>query len=149
MKIAKIAVPEINACIPSPCGPNSECHEIENRAACSCLTGFFGAPPKCRPECLIHQDCPSNRACINQHCEDPCLGACGFNAQCSVLNHRPICTCLENHEGDPYAGCSLRPSKYNFFNFIQNIHYNGLNILAIRIIVEISIIEKFITKFLE
>lgn len=75
---------------------------------------MFGAPPNCRPECVIHQDCPSNRACIAQRCEDPCVGACGFNAVCTSQNHRPICSCIEGHEGDPYAGCSMRASKYKF-----------------------------------
>lgn len=113
---------DINACIPSPCGPNSECREVENRAACSCLPGMFGAPPSCRPECVIHQDCPSNRACIAQRCEDPCVGACGFNAVCTSQNHRPICSCIEGHEGDPYAGCSMRASKYRFvFNYSSSI----------------------------
>lgn len=73
---------------------------------------MFGAPPNCRPECVIHQDCPSNRACIRQRCEDPCIGACGFNAICSAQNHKPICACIDGHEGDPYAGCNLRQSEY-------------------------------------
>lgn len=77
---------------------------------------MFGAPPNCRPECVIHQDCPSNRACIAQRCEDPCAGSCGFNALCSTLNHKPICSCIEGYEGDPYAGCSMRASKYQLKN---------------------------------
>lgn len=75
---------------------------------------MFGAPPNCRPECVIHQDCPSNRACIRQRCEDPCAGACGFNALCTAQNHKPVCSCLEGYEGDPYAGCNTPQSEYLF-----------------------------------
>lgn len=73
---------------------------------------MFGAPPNCRPECVIHQDCPSNRACIRNRCEDPCVGSCGFNAICSTQNHKPVCSCLDGYEGDPYAGCNMRQSEY-------------------------------------
>lgn len=105
----------VNPCIPSPCGANSECRLLNERAVCSCTTGMFGAPPNCRPECSIHQDCPSNRACLNQKCKDPCIGTCGFNARCTTQNHQPSCTCMEDHEGDPYAGCNQRQGKSHFY----------------------------------
>ena len=85
---------------------------------------MFGAPPNCRPECVIHQDCPPNRACIRQRCEDPCIGACGFNAVCSAQNHRPTCSCIEGHEGDPYAGCNLRQSEYRAFFFFASKNFS-------------------------
>lgn len=88
-----------NPCQPSPCGPNSECREHDNRAVCSCANGMLGAPPNCRPECVIHEDCPSNRACQNQKCVDPCIGSCGWSARCTVQNHKPICSCIEGYEG--------------------------------------------------
>lgn len=75
---------------------------------------MLGAPPSCRPECVIHQDCPSNRACVNQRCSDPCIGVCGFNALCHAQNHRPVCTCFQGYEGDPYGGCNQKPSKWLF-----------------------------------
>lgn len=100
-----------NPCFPSPCGPNAECREIDSRAVCSCSGGMLGAPPNCRPECVIHQDCPSNRACLAQKCQDPCSGSCGFNAKCLAQNHQPICTCIDGYEGDPYASCTLRQGK--------------------------------------
>lgn len=64
------------------------------------------------PECVIHQECPSNRACIAQQCQDPCIGACGFNAKCITQNHQPMCSCMEGFEGDPYASCTPRQSEY-------------------------------------
>lgn len=102
-----------NPCIPSPCGTNAECKEYDNRAVCSCALGMLGAPPNCRPECVIHQDCPSNRACQTQRCQDPCIGSCGFNARCTTQNHQPTCSCIEGYEGDPYASCTSRQSKYS------------------------------------
>lgn len=79
---------------------------------------MFGAPPNCRPECVINQDCPSNRACIRQRCEDPCIGICGFNAQCSTQNHQPTCSCIESFEGDPYTACRMRESEYISFDYL-------------------------------
>uniref|UniRef100_A0A182XBR0 EGF-like domain-containing protein n=1 Tax=Anopheles quadriannulatus TaxID=34691 RepID=A0A182XBR0_ANOQN len=96
----------VHPCQPSPCGAYSECREIDNRAVCTCAAGMLGTPPNCRPECETDQDCPSNRACFNQKCRDPCVGSCGYNAQCSTRNHRPECYCVDGFEGDPYSGCN-------------------------------------------
>lgn len=98
-----------NPCIPSPCGPNAECRNVGNNPSCSCLPSFIGSPPNCRPECMIHSDCPSDRACINTKCQDPCLGSCGISASCNVLNHIPICTCIEGYVGDPFSICRPQP----------------------------------------
>lgn len=100
-----------NPCDPSPCGANSECHVVNERAACSCRAGFLGAPPACRPECAVNSDCATNKACINHKCMDPCLHSCGLDARCHVVGHNPICTCPENlPEGDPFIRCT-RKSK--------------------------------------
>lgn len=88
---------------------------MNERAVCSCIPDMLGSPPNCRPECVIHQDCPSDRACDKQKCIDPCVGSCGFNAQCSVKRHQPTCTCFEGHEGDPYAGCNVRQGECYFY----------------------------------
>lgn len=69
---------------------------------------MIGAPPNCRPECYIDQDCPSYLACQNYKCTDPCSGSCGLYAQCTVQNHQIECQCEEGYEGDPYSGCILR-----------------------------------------
>lgn len=94
-----------NPCQPSPCGPNSQCHDQNSHAVCSCLEGYFGAPPSCKPECVVSSECAQNRACINQKCADPCRGACGNNAKCQVVNHNPICSCVPGMTGDPISGC--------------------------------------------
>lgn len=101
----------VNPCVPSPCGPNSQCRIVGSTGACSCLPNFIGRPPNCRPECTINEECSSNMACINEKCRDPCPGACGFNALCTVVNHSPVCACVTGYQGDPFSGCSPIPRK--------------------------------------
>lgn len=100
--IANVATP----CSPSPCGANAICKEQNNAGSCSCLEGYIGNPYEgCRPECVVNTDCPSNRACINNKCGDPCPGSCGTNAECQVVNHAPLCTCINGYTGDPFRYC--------------------------------------------
>lgn len=96
-----------NPCIPSPCGLNSQCRVIGTQPACSCLPNFIGRPPNCRPECVNDSECPNNLACKNEKCRDPCPGSCGDNAQCTVINHNSVCSCLQGYTGDPLTSCSL------------------------------------------
>lgn len=100
-------------CNPSPCGPNSQCREINSQAVCSCVTGYLGSPPTCRPECVTSAECSLNRACVNQKCINPCLGTCGLNAVCQVVNHNPICSCPPQQTGDPFVRCL--PIRTTFF----------------------------------
>lgn len=105
---------EVNPCHPSPCGPNSQCTERNKQAICTCLPQFFGAPPNCRPECVVNSECPLNKACVNQKCVDPCPGVCGQNAMCTVLNHSPYCTCQDGFSGNPFTRCyqvTIAPRK--------------------------------------
>lgn len=95
----------VQPCQPSPCGPNSQCREVNQQAVCSCVPGYIGTPPLCRPECTSNSECLSHLACVNQKCNDPCPGSCGRNAQCSVVNHNPFCTCLPRFTGNPFVGC--------------------------------------------
>lgn len=98
---------EVQPCSPSPCGPNSQCRESNQQAICSCLSGYIGAPPSCRPECSISSDCAQNLACINQKCRDPCPGSCATNAICQVISHNPVCSCPPRYTGDPFTYCKL------------------------------------------
>ena len=105
-------VENIDPCNPSPCGSNAVCSRQRNAAACQCIPEYFGDPHvACRPECVVHSDCPSNRACLRTKCIDPCPGTCGTNAECRVNNHIPTCTCRENYIGDPFTACRLKPSS--------------------------------------
>lgn len=76
---------------------------------CTCIENYVGQPPNCRPECTSDTQCPSSQSCINEKCRDPCPGSCGQLATCSVVNHRPICRCLEGYSGDPFVGCNIVP----------------------------------------
>lgn len=113
----------INPCIPSPCGPNSQCRDIGGTYSCSCLANYIGMPPNCRPECVINSECSSNLACLREKCRDPCPGSCGAGAQCSVINHIPICICPEGYTGDPFSNCFPKPPpRKEIFYFHLNIN---------------------------
>lgn len=100
-------------CSPSPCGPNSQCREVNGQAVCSCVPNFIGTPPNCRPECVISAECPQNQACTNQKCRDPCPGTCGIGALCQVVNHNPICSCPPSFTGDPFTRCRVFECEFS------------------------------------
>ncbi|KAG5895964.1 hypothetical protein JTB14_027964 [Gonioctena quinquepunctata] len=108
--IRKIDKPQ-NPCQSSPCGPNSICRVNNGVAVCSCQPGGIGSPPSCRPECVVSAECPLTKACLNKKCVDPCPGTCGIGAKCQVINHNPICSCLEGNTGDPFVRCYLLPKE--------------------------------------
>lgn len=104
-------------CIPSPCGFNAICREQNNAGACTCQENYIGNPYEgCRPECVLNSDCPSNKACINTKCQDPCPGACGQNADCQVVNHLPSCTCFPGYIGDPFRYCNIKPVQRKLYS---------------------------------
>lgn len=116
-----VVVPSENPCVPSPCGPNSQCRDIRGTSACSCLPNYIGKPPNCRPECVLSAECPSNLACINEKCQDPCIGSCGQHTTCHVLNHNPVCRCEISYTGDPFSSCSIvQQSKIQTHLFSRN-----------------------------
>lgn len=92
-------------CRPSPCGPNSICRVINGQSVCSCALSYIGTPPGCRPECTTSSECATNKACINQKCENPCPTPCGKNTDCTVKNHSPYCTCKHGFTGEPFSSC--------------------------------------------
>lgn len=96
-------------CSPSPCGVHAECQNRHGLASCSCLPNYLGSPPNCHPECVTDQECLSSKVCFKEKCVDPCPGLCGRNAQCLVVDHVSICSCLEGYNGDPFAQCALQP----------------------------------------
>lgn len=114
--VADIPEPYHDPCLPNPCGDNSICREINGNPSCSCQSNYQGLPPNCRPECAINQDCPSNMACINLKCRDPCPGSCGMNTECTVFNHLPACTCVNGFTGDPFSSCTPKPVEGKFIN---------------------------------
>ena len=104
-------LPPKNPCTPSPCGINTRCQIASNRAVCSCLPGFNGDPQiGCQPECVINSDCPTNKACLDNQCVDPCdfNAICGLNALCSVSHHAASCRCPDKFFGNPFIHCILK-----------------------------------------
>lgn len=104
-----VLIPSGNPCVPSPCGPNSQCRVVGTQAACSCLPNYIGRAPNCRPECTINAECPGNLACQSERCTDPCPGSCGSFTTCTVIKHAPVCQCISGYTGDPFTGCSIIP----------------------------------------
>jgi hypothetical protein len=63
-------------CYPNPCAINGICRVVGDNFVCH------------YPECVQNDDCPRTKACFNQRCGDPCVGACGVGAVCNVVNHK-------------------------------------------------------------
>lgn len=109
--LAPVLKEPVNPCVPSPCGPNSQCREVHGSPVCSCLPGMKGFSPNCRPECTRNDDCLNHLSCINQKCSDPCsISPCGFNTECRVDKHNVICSCFTGYQSqDPTRGCTPIP----------------------------------------
>lgn len=106
--------PIYDPCNPSPCGPNAQCSD----GVCTCLPEYQGDPYRgCRPECVLSTDCSKTKACISNKCVDPCPGTCGQNADCTVINHIPSCSCKEGFAGNAFVICHPIPGKL-YFNYI-------------------------------
>ena len=125
----------INPCVTSnPCSSNAACFVENHKAQCKCPPGFTGDPfrrcvqsksaafyngwLKCllifallfskvkTGECQHDDECPSDKACIENYCVDPCeTDPCGKNAICRTSNHIPVCRCPEDWGGNPHQEC--------------------------------------------
>lgn len=122
-----------NPCVPSPCGANAVCREQNGAGSCSCIPDYYGNPyESCRPECTVNTDCPSNKACANNKCVNPCPGSCGPNAECQVISHVPSCTCSPGYTGDPFRYCTLIPPQAGNFDLSHTLsHYKSLIIVLL------------------
>ena len=100
---------DTDPCADNFCGPFSNHRVVGKSCECSCLRGYFGNAPNCRPECVVSSECSQDKACLNQKCTDPCPGRCGVNSRCNVISHHPICSCPPNYEGDPFVNCRKKP----------------------------------------
>lgn len=119
------ATPIESPCASMPCGLNSQCRELNGHAVCSCLPEMIGAPPNCRPECLVSSECPLDKSCVNQICKNPCEGVCGLHARCQVVNHNPICSCELGFNGDPFIRCVKEEKSkdlYPSLSMLQRIY---------------------------
>ncbi|KAG8335480.1 hypothetical protein J6590_067428 [Homalodisca vitripennis] len=100
---------------PGACAHNSYCQVLNHMPFCACPPGFVGNPftgctrQLLHTQCLESDDCPSDRTCVKQKCEDPCHNVCsGNNTSCQVRNHIPYCTCKQGFFGDPLTACNLK-----------------------------------------
>ena len=113
---------ETNPCYPNPCGLYSQHKEHNGSCVCSCEIASIGAPPNCRPECMVSSACSQTTACIQQQCRDPCHGDwCGTNAECEVINHNPTCTCSKGYHEDPVSAVCTILSKTIFMHCWKTI----------------------------
>ena len=137
MAIHHLAPPRVerpvDPCNPSPCGSNAVCSTRGRAASCQCIPQYFGDPyVACRPECTTNAECPSNKACQNLKCVDPCPQAnCGVNAKCSVVNHIPNCVCNPGYIGDPFRACRLPPKRKFLMLLLMHFYYRNFNISSI------------------
>lgn len=100
-------------CLPSPCGLYSQCEDIGGTPSCSCRDGYTGQPPNCKQKCFSSSECPSNLACIDGECLDPCPETCAVNAACEVTKHIAICSC-PGGTGNPFIFCFPKSRKNSF-----------------------------------
>lgn len=99
-----------------PCKRPAECVVVNSLPVrtmiCECPSGYVSSgsgtckitPPMTAVACTADTQCPSDRACLNGRCIDPCN--CGPNSECRVWDHKPVCSCLAGFDGSPEIDCS-------------------------------------------
>ncbi|XP_026683575.1 LOW QUALITY PROTEIN: neurogenic locus Notch protein-like [Diaphorina citri] len=92
------------------CGRNAECAVVNHTPRCTCVAGTVGDPKSgcVKLECTHSTDCGPSQVCVSSKCVDPCdlPNSCGQNAACRADKHAAVCTCAEDHTGDPFLGCT-------------------------------------------
>ncbi|XP_026470785.1 neurogenic locus notch homolog protein 1-like [Ctenocephalides felis] len=53
------------------------------------------------------EECRQDQACIDNSCVNPCVNACGTNANCKTVGHNPVCSCPTGYTGDPFTHCRV------------------------------------------
>lgn len=65
-------------------------------------------------ECKADNDCPYDKACINENCLNPCISnTCGRGAECVVQVHAAQCRCPAGTQGNPLLSCIAGVCQYN------------------------------------
>lgn len=108
----------VNPCTElKPCTSSAKCNVLDSTPlrtlTCTCPDGWISNKGgECKavvvpkpPGCESDDDCKTEEACINRICRNPCN--CGYNTQCFVKNHRPICSCKIGYDGNPHTVCKL------------------------------------------
>ena len=91
-------------CEEDTCAVTAQCVGRQHQAMCQCPAGTNGNPyleckgrePVEAPECEQDADCPSQHACINQKCQNPCKIAqlCSADQKCKVQDTLPLRTVM-------------------------------------------------------
>lgn len=106
------------------CASNAICSAQDHTAQCTCPDYLSDGNPysycykntiQQLPECTLDGDCPSQMACIDESCSNPCikLTPCAPSAKCKVLDSLPVrtmvCECLDGVP-DTRGECRKLPS---------------------------------------
>lgn len=86
--------------------------------------------PVVKVGCESDSECPSQLACINAQCKNPCEEGrpCGINAECRVLDTLPVrtmlCECLPGYRGNAAVQCDLRKKYFqsSCSSNLSNLH---------------------------
>lgn len=94
-------------CDSDSCASTAICEGHKHQPVCTCRPGTNGNPylecteirhltTPTEPECRVDADCPSQLACFNQHCENPCAkpNICAAEQTCSVFDSLPLRTVM-------------------------------------------------------
>lgn len=111
-------------CDEETCALDAVCLPRNHQPQCECKAGLVGNPhQQClppeqtitiqssKPSCLHDSECPSQLACINQRCSNPCALAqvCSSQQTCTVLDILPlrtmICKCPKDTFTDNAGNC--------------------------------------------
>uniref|UniRef100_A0A336M6G4 CSON012590 protein n=1 Tax=Culicoides sonorensis TaxID=179676 RepID=A0A336M6G4_CULSO len=110
------------ACIDFDCQDPCEDYVCKMRTICK----VFNHRPTCvptvkrsrnhrlrspKPGCIQNSDCLDTEICDNGECVDPCPSGCGYDAECTVIDHVTYCACPEGFTGNPYEECCSDDSQ--------------------------------------
>lgn len=135
-----------------PCERPANCESISTLPVrtmiCMCPSGYISdGVGKCKPipaitevACTSDSQCPSDRACVNGICQNPCN--CGPNAECTVRNNKPICSCVPGYEGNPNIECL----PGNYFDYFVLHWQNYQEISTLRVYYQNFLTQNFINK---
>ena len=143
----------------NPCTGIATCRPQNHRAQCFCPEGTTGDGYRsCTPsnlkeklerkqnmqkryclsiavkrgECRKDADCPTNKACIDHSCVDPCkTNPCAPQAICTAANHIAVCTCPVGWAGNAHEECfqCKSSSLYSFtklYFYLQEASHSQL-----------------------
>lgn len=87
--------------------------------------------------CRSDSECPSDKACLNGQCQNPCRvpnDPCGDQAVCEAILHRPVCKCPIGWAGNPHIECftcesilclRLLHSRFSKYYFLDECQVNA------------------------